>query len=103
MGETDPPQKKSTINHLELNTFPQGKEQDAIRKWDGEDPYAGWEASKQMTFVRPEERQGNGTQSVEGTGQAGEAAGEQAGGGQEWVWAVWRHSRKLQTEAGLTS
>lgn len=36
-----------------------------------------------MTFVRPEERQGTGTRSVEGTGQAGAAAGEQAGDGQE--------------------
>lgn len=59
VGETDlptPPKKSQQINHLELNIFPQGKEQDAIRKWDGEGPYPGWEASEGPTFVRPERK-----------------------------------------------
>ena len=98
VGETDlPPLKKSQqINHLELNTFPQEKEQDAIRKWDGEGPYPGWEASEGPTFVRPKRRPRNWQEECGRDGAGGETAGmntEQMGSA--------RCSEKLRAKAGL--
>lgn len=81
VGETDlhrPHQKKKKcqqINHLELNIFPQEKEQDAIRKWDGEGPHPGWEASEGPSFARPKRRPRNWQEEVGGAAQEGKAGG----------------------------